>query len=332
MTPHDWFDREFNEAWGDDDREHDDDGSGSTRRDSRDSSDDEGAPSIVIPKMDDEDEVEHSGLEGLPSGMAAVNLGEEESGQVPSPASAPIPIPLRSKASADETEPIALPSAVPASPTSSSSIKTASSPSRRPPPPPPPNRRRAGSGAAPPSPSVLLIANQGVGKKGASPLSQDALVEQPEVATSPQRSGSGSATLSTSPSKPIDMASARPDRQGSNSFTESEASRPSIPAISTSGLNGSALSTSPTKTSGELGSPTSPTARARRRSSSISNPPDPALKAAANEEEPLGPGVSKDTEITDEGMLKKRTEEGGEVVVPMDEVALGVDEAIAAGQ
>jgi hypothetical protein len=38
--------------------------------------------------------------------------------------------------------------------------------------------------------------------------------------------------------------------------------------------------------------------------------------------------VSKDTQITEDGMLKKQTE-GGEVVVPMDEVALGVDEAMA---
>lgn len=263
-----------------------------------DSSDEEGTPSIVIPKMDDEDDLPES----TPLGGKGGGSG---TGEVPEPSSAPITIPTHSTpdtASPQSTSP------------STTAARPAGSPARRAPPPPPPNRRRAGSGAAPPSPSVLLGASQGSSSKlGASALSQDALHEQPEDASADQ------ASSPIKLSKPIDMASERPDRKGSSDAG-------SIPAGSgTSGLNGSALSTSPTKGDDKLaGSPSA----ARRRRSSVSNPPDPALIHATNEQEPLGPGVSKDTQITEDGMLKKQTE-GGEVVVPMDEVALGVDEAMA---
>jgi SIT4-associating protein SAP185/190 len=57
------------------------------------------------------------------------------------------------------------------------------------------------------------------------------------------------------------------------------------------------------------------------------SPPDPSLIAAATEEEPLGPGVTRDTEVTPAGTLRKEVD--GEVVeVPADEVALGVEEAV----
>ena len=298
LTPHDWFDREFNEAWGDE--EH------SKQTTEQDSSDEEGdgTPSIVIPKLDDEDDSSDT---------------EQQGGS-----SAPIPIPSRD---AVPTSDAALDKTATSPSASGSASRPAGSPARRaPPPPPPPNRRRAGSGAAPPSPSVLLGASQsagagGVSKKGASPLSQDALVEAPEMP---------SLSPSVSPSKPIDMASERPDRKlsghGGGSGLGESGGAP---------VDGSALSLSPLKTALPLSSsptgtsPTSPTTEHRRRRSSVSNPPDPALIAATNDAEPLGPGVSKDTRITEGGMLKKQTDSGEEVVVPMDEVALGVDEAMA---
>ncbi|ORY35642.1 SIT4 phosphatase-associated protein-domain-containing protein [Naematelia encephala] len=73
----------------------------------------------------------------------------------------------------------------------------------------------------------------------------------------------------------------------------------------------------------------------RHRSNSIStpsgssnafSPPDSALFAATSPDEPLGPGVnSTDTKITPEGMLERQVA-GEKIVVPQDEVVLGVEE------
>lgn len=57
------------------------------------------------------------------------------------------------------------------------------------------------------------------------------------------------------------------------------------------------------------------------------SPPDPALIAAATEDEPLGPGVSGDTEIKG-GMLERTMEDGAVVKVPQDEIVRGVEEAM----
>jgi SIT4-associating protein SAP185/190 len=55
------------------------------------------------------------------------------------------------------------------------------------------------------------------------------------------------------------------------------------------------------------------------------SPPDASLGAAASKEEPLGPGVGADVEVTDDGMLRREVD-GKEVVVPKDEVVMGVEE------
>jgi SIT4-associating protein SAP185/190 len=57
------------------------------------------------------------------------------------------------------------------------------------------------------------------------------------------------------------------------------------------------------------------------------SPPDPALIAAATEDEPLGPGVSGDTHIRG-GMLERRMDDGEIVQVPQDEVVRGVEDAM----
>lgn len=80
--------------------------------------------------------------------------------------------------------------------------------------------------------------------------------------------------------------------------------------------------------------PPPPSPRKRRASSQSTEKPragsisesDPSLVAAVTEAEPLGPGVGSDVEMTEEGMLKRQVD-GKEVVVPKDEVAMGVEEA-----
>lgn len=128
-----------------------------------------------------------------------------------------------------------------------------------------------------------------------------------------------------------------------------------IPSASTSHLTSSAgspsdLSTSPnapipdrTPQAPPIPNPASPKARKppppppsprRKRTSSQSgdkptigvSPPDASLVAATSSAEPLGPGVGTDVKVTDEGMLKREIG-GKEVVVPKDEVVLGLEEA-----
>jgi SIT4-associating protein SAP185/190 len=60
------------------------------------------------------------------------------------------------------------------------------------------------------------------------------------------------------------------------------------------------------------------------------SPPEPSLIQASTKEEPLGPGVSPDTQITSDGMLSKEVN-GETLVVPADEVARSVDDAIESG-
>jgi hypothetical protein len=70
-----------------------------------------------------------------------------------------------------------------------------------------------------------------------------------------------------------------------------------------------------------------------RRTSSISSagqafsPPDASLLQATSPEEPLGPGVSKDAELTAGGMVSREVD-GHVVTVPADEIVLGVEDAM----
>lgn len=80
------------------------------------------------------------------------------------------------------------------------------------------------------------------------------------------------------------------------------------------------------------GSSTSPLAvptRLPAQDSIVGNaisPPDPALLAATSEAEPLGPGVSADTQMRADGKLQKEGPNGELITVPADEVALGAEE------
>ena len=57
------------------------------------------------------------------------------------------------------------------------------------------------------------------------------------------------------------------------------------------------------------------------------SPPDASLVHAVDHERPLGPGVSRDTHVTSDGMLEKEVN-GEKVIVPADEVVRGVEEAM----
>lgn len=56
------------------------------------------------------------------------------------------------------------------------------------------------------------------------------------------------------------------------------------------------------------------------------SPPDPHLIQATSVEKPLGPGVSSDTHLTQDGMLQKEVN-GETIIVPGDEIILGVEDA-----
>jgi hypothetical protein len=71
----------------------------------------------------------------------------------------------------------------------------------------------------------------------------------------------------------------------------------------------------------------------RQRSSSQSgmdqafSPPDSSLVQATSPDAPLGPGVSKDAELTEEGMVSREVD-GQVITVPADEIVRGVEDAM----
>ncbi|WVF67561.1 hypothetical protein IAT40_002319 [Kwoniella sp. CBS 6097] len=71
-------------------------------------------------------------------------------------------------------------------------------------------------------------------------------------------------------------------------------------------------------------SSSSPISPSSRRWGEAFSPPDPSLIAAATEESPLGPGVSPDTHITNDGLLER--EVGGRMIrVPQDEIVEAIE-------
>lgn len=108
----------------------------------------------------------------------------------------------------------------------------------------------------------------------------------------------------------------------------------------------SKLSTSPSQSTSPLQSTTSNTGSdpipdrtpapldipvTRQRSSSQSEssftPPDSSLVQATSPDAPLGPGVSRDAELTEEGMVTREVD-GQTITVPADEIVRGVGEAM----
>ncbi|WVQ72127.1 hypothetical protein IAR50_001672 [Cryptococcus sp. DSM 104548] len=81
-------------------------------------------------------------------------------------------------------------------------------------------------------------------------------------------------------------------------------------------------SSSPSSSQSSLSSPTSPS-RVHRWGEAFS-PPDPALIAAATQDSPLGPGVSSDTKITEDGLLEREVD-GKQVRVPQDEIVEAIE-------
>lgn len=71
----------------------------------------------------------------------------------------------------------------------------------------------------------------------------------------------------------------------------------------------------------------------RQRSSSQSemdqafSPPDSSLVQATSPDAPLGPGVSKDAELTESGMVSREVD-GQVITVPADEIVRGVEDAM----
>jgi hypothetical protein len=69
----------------------------------------------------------------------------------------------------------------------------------------------------------------------------------------------------------------------------------------------------------------------RQRSSSQSesafSPPDSSLVQATSPDAPLGPGVSRDAELTEEGMVSREVD-GQVITVPADEIVRGVEDAM----
>ena len=61
---------------------------------------------------------------------------------------------------------------------------------------------------------------------------------------------------------------------------------------------------------------------------SMGSPPDKSLLQAVSKDAPLGPGVSADTRLTDDGMVEREID-GKNVRVPADEIIMGVEEAEA---
>nr|XP_019044808.1 hypothetical protein I302_06722 [Kwoniella bestiolae CBS 10118]OCF23738.1 hypothetical protein I302_06722 [Kwoniella bestiolae CBS 10118] len=74
---------------------------------------------------------------------------------------------------------------------------------------------------------------------------------------------------------------------------------------------------------GSLDSPTSPSHKWQNEAFS---PPDPSLIAAATEDSPLGPGVSPDTKITNQGLLEREVD-GKKIRVPQDEIVEAIERA-----
>ncbi|WVQ80146.1 hypothetical protein IAT38_002251 [Cryptococcus sp. DSM 104549] len=128
----------------------------------------------------------------------------------------------------------------------------------------------------------------------------------------PARQGSGSQPARGS----------RGTHSRSNSLSRSHGHRPhpGHPITSTSPSSRSASSASSASSS-----PTSPSrTQGAHRWGEAFSPPDPALIAAATEESPLGPGVSPDTRITEEGLLERQVA-GGTVRVPQDEIVEAIE-------
>ncbi|WWC90494.1 uncharacterized protein L201_005430 [Kwoniella dendrophila CBS 6074] len=95
-----------------------------------------------------------------------------------------------------------------------------------------------------------------------------------------------------------------------------------IPGTSTgSGRKGSTSSQSSSGSYSSL-SPTSPSSK--NKFGEAFSPPDPSVISAATKESPLGPGVSKDTTITKDGLLSK-TVDGKEIHVPKDEIIEAIE-------
>jgi len=70
-----------------------------------------------------------------------------------------------------------------------------------------------------------------------------------------------------------------------------------------------------------------PRQRSSSQSESAFSPPESSLVQATSPDAPLGPGVSRDAELTEEGMVSREVD-GQMITVPADEIVRGVEDAM----
>ncbi|WVQ95068.1 hypothetical protein IAU59_002160 [Kwoniella sp. CBS 9459] len=294
LTPRDWaeqFERAFREDGTDNQAQGESAAAGAGEGDNND--DDQDVPAIVMPSLDDdEDEDEdEEGQGGRRMSMSAGTsswtfAGDDEGVDLP-PTMSPT-LPQEENGNTDAK--VGLPSAhtPPSIPVGSPS----SSPS---------NRQPVST-----SPKIGPTSGAGETVQLAAPVSPSNRRKSLTISTSP------STSPKVKPTNPIPI----PRRQSSHGHEFGRHhSHPGHP--DSASASGSASSPSSRSSS----SPVSPSSR---RWGEAFSPPDPSLIAAATEESPLGPGVSPDTHITNDGLLEREVA-GKTIRVPQDEIVEAIE-------
>ncbi|OCF31525.1 SIT4-associating protein/190 [Kwoniella heveanensis BCC8398] len=257
---------------------------------------DEDVPAIVMPSLDEDedDEEDEDGQGGRRMSMSAGTsswtfAGDDEGVDLPPTMSPTLPQQENDTAKVD---------VAPASPPQlPSSVEGSSSPSQH-----QPILSTSPKVVAPGPAAGTTSADEAV--QLASPVSPSARRKSLTISTSPTTSPKVKAT------NPIPI----PRRQSSHGHELGRHhSHPGHPD-----------SASASASSASSRSSTSPISPSSRRWGEAFSPPDPSLIAAATEESPLGPGVSPDTHITNDGLLER--EVGGKMIrVPQDEIVEAIE-------
>ncbi|ODO11173.1 hypothetical protein I350_01777 [Cryptococcus amylolentus CBS 6273] len=165
------------------------------------------------------------------------------------------------------------------------------------------------------------------------PTDSPIIPDIPKSPVSPARQRSSSIASSSSDSSTASTAATAtpgggsapipiPKRRGSKSHSRTASLSRSFGHRPHPGHPVTSPSSSPSSSHSSLSSPTSPS-RVQRWGEAFS-PPDPALIAAATQDSPLGPGVSPDTKITEDGLLEREVN-GKQVRVPQDEIVEAIE-------
>ena len=295
LTPHDWaseFDREFNhENWASPDADADADADADEDEEEGESPTGGDAPKIVMPTEDDDGaEADVENFSPRPGSTWSFS-GDDEGEDLPPTLSPTMEDTPRMEGSADVKDKAeTTPTSVPA-PTP----KT---------PPQPPTQGMSGLSLTAPRDASGQI------KRSPPPPPPSRSTKPSAAAAAAAAAAPSTAANASTPSAPVSMSLGAP-----LAATSSNTGTDPIPDRTPSGID------IPTPT------PLSPQRSAGSLDAQAFSPPEASLIQATSPSEPLGPGVSPGTTVTETGMVQREVD--GEVItVPADEIVRGVEDAI----